>query len=120
MIIMGLRLEVYDPATDQWVKLSLYLTPGDRPGSMSHNPQEGVRELYYFDCAEDDSHSTIYRSPLGIDIVEGQTRMVINERSGWETVTELKDRDKPYVMTFKIDQDSQGRLVRFTHIAGGH
>lgn len=112
-----LSLELYDPKGQKWTPLSPILNPGDPPGSFSQNLPDGSRELYMFECAEDDSQSIIYRSPSGLDIADlrGGRDVFKTEDSDWDLVKELKRGDPPYDLTIRTDFDSQGRIIRFTH-----
>lgn len=107
-----LNIEVYNPARSEWINVG-ELKPGDRPGSMSQNKPDGTREVYLFECAQDDSHSSIYRSELGVDTEIVDARLVGTE--GLEVVSELKSGDKPYILTVGTDISPQRRIVRFTH-----
>ncbi len=91
------------------------LTPGDSPGSISHNKTDGRREMYMFECAADDSHSTIYRSIGGADGEIGDKRHV-NIMSGIEIITILYRGNEPYAMSIKTDRSEKTRQIRFSHV----
>lgn len=109
---MTLTIEAFDPERKEWIKLP-ELNPGDRPGSVSQNKPDGSREVYLFECAPDDSHSTIYRSALGVDAATSDKRIVTT--GGLEVIRELRRGEEPYILTLLTDVSSQRRIVRFTH-----
>lgn len=106
-----LNIEVYNPERSDWIKAG-ELKPGDRPGSMSQNKPDGSRDIYMFECALDDSHSTIYRSALGADTEIGDARLVTT--TGLEVVKELRKGDQPFILTLRPDERVR-RMARFTH-----
>lgn len=87
--------------------------PDDPQGSVSNNKPDGSREVYLFDCAFDDSKSTIYRSPAGIDWEVGPTRAVAST-GRLEIVKELKPGES-YELLVKTDKSPEPRRLRFTH-----
>lgn len=109
-----LELEVYHSERQQWIPVPR-VNPGDRPGSVSQNLPDGKRELYIFECAADDSHSTIYKSPIGMDIDAGNLRAVLSDRSRWEITKVLQKGDQPFILTIGTDISLQRRIIRFTH-----
>ncbi|OGE78054.1 hypothetical protein A3J19_01080 [Candidatus Daviesbacteria bacterium RIFCSPLOWO2_02_FULL_41_8] len=109
---MTLGVEVYNAMAKDWVQLP-ELKPGDRPGSVSQNKPDGEREVYLFECAPDNSHSTIYRSTFGADTEIAETRVITT--AGLEIVKELKRGEEPYVLTLKTDISDARRIIRFTH-----
>src|SRR3989344_5798873 len=109
---MTLGVEVYNAMAKDWVQLP-ELKPGDRPGSVSQNKPDGTREVYLFECAPDNSHSTIYRSKLGADAATPDTRIVTTE--GLEIIKELRRGEEPYVLTLLTDISPQRKIIRFTH-----
>jgi len=113
MFMSPLSLEAYAPE-GRWAKVG-NVNPGDPPGSISHNKPDGGRELYLFECSQDDTHSIIYRSPLGLDIAMGKSRQVFTDTSSWEVLRELRKGDEPYEMTVKMDRSPEARLIRFIH-----
>lgn len=112
---MPLQIEAYNPELSEWLKIG-DVKPNDPPGSFSQNRPDGSRELYLFECAEDNSQSTIYRSPFGIDTEIGNLRAVLNDRTEWEVMKVLRKDDEPFRITIKTDNSPQRRVVRFTHI----
>lgn len=109
-----LRVEAFHPVEKEWVRIEPELKPGDPSGSMSNNNEDGSRDLYLFECADDDSKSIIYRSGFGTDVDLGAKRVVSMDPSKLEVVKELK-RDESYEMEFNTDQSPEPRKVRFTH-----
>lgn len=110
-----LRIEVYNPERNSWIQAG-EVKPGDPPGSISSNKPDGSRDVYMFDCAPDDSKSTIQRSGFGVDaeLAEGRLRAVVPDPSRLEVVKELKPGES-YEMTIKTDRSPQPRQIRFTH-----
>ena len=106
-----LNIEVYNP-NGEWVSIGR-IRFGDNKGSMSHNKPNGDREIYTFECANDDSKSVIYRSILGIDAEVGSSRVV--NSLGEEIVRELIKGDS-YELAVKTDRTPELTRVRFTHI----
>ncbi|TSC85398.1 MAG: hypothetical protein G01um10147_1174 [Microgenomates group bacterium Gr01-1014_7] len=109
---MALNVEAFHPERNEWIKLS-QLNPGDRPASMSQNKPDGTREVYLFECAPDNSHSTVNRSTSGADASNPDIRIVVTE--GLELIKELRRGDDPFVLTLLTDNSSQRRIMRFTH-----
>lgn len=104
-----LGIEVY--ADNKWKPIGK-VKPTDQPGSMSDN-KDGRREVYIFQCAADDSGSTIYRSKLGADAEFGPNRELLT--TGLEVVKELKKGDQ-YEKDFNTDISPELRRIRFTHL----
>lgn len=109
---MTLSIEVYHPDRKEWIKLPEW-KPGDLPGSVSQDKPDGTREVYLFECASDDFHSTIYRSTLGVDTEVGSNRILTTE--GLEEIATLRRGDRPHILTLLTDISSQRRVIRFTH-----
>ncbi len=107
---MPLKTELYNPAADQWVALSV-VDCGDPPGSLSDN-RDGHRQLYVFSCAPNDCTSTIYRSRLGVDAATPVTREI--QTTGLDTVKELRRGDDPFELTVQPDNMPFPLRVRFT------
>ncbi|MEK7182805.1 MAG: hypothetical protein AAB694_01460 [Patescibacteria group bacterium] len=108
-----LSLEAYNPDKNSWITLD-EIKPLDRPGSISDNRPDGERDIYLLECAPDDSHSTIYRSKLGVDVdLTSQIRSVTSA-SGLEVIKELK-KGESFEMDVKTDRSSQPSRIRFTH-----
>jgi hypothetical protein len=70
-----LYVEVFHPIDNKWLKVG-QINPKDRPGSLSHNGENGKREMYVFSCANDDLKSVIYKSGFGTDSESGTTRII--------------------------------------------
>ena len=109
---MSLIFEGYHPERREWVILS-ELSPGDRPASLSQNKPDGMREVYLFECAPDDSCSIINRSTGGIDAANSNVRVVGTQEL--ELVKKLRRGEEPYTLTMLADGDTQGRIFRFSH-----
>lgn len=107
-----LNIEVYNSERSSWVPVG-EVKPGDRPGSISQNKPDGIREIYMFDCAPDNSHSTIYKSTFGADAAISDIRIVTTE--GLEVIKDLRKGDEPFILTVGTDISPQRRIVRFTH-----
>ena len=109
---MPLALEFYNQEAQTWIPLP-ELHPENSPGSVSHNTKEG-REVYMFECAADDSKSTIYRSVSGLDFEIDNSR-VLSTKFEAEIVKELKRGEKSYEFKIKNDRDIEVNM-RLTHI----
>lgn len=107
-----LKLKIFRERQGGWVTIG-DVKPGDRPGSISDNKADGARDVYVFECSEDDSKSTIYRSEGGLDTEKGDVRAVISLK-GLSIVKELK-RGEFYEMKIKTDKSPQPRKIRFSH-----
>lgn len=109
-----LELRMYNPFTKEWKKVG-EVPEGDN-GSISNNKPDGTRDIYFFECAEDNSHSTIYRSGFGMDmeITGTSLRELIIDGSKIEKVAELK-ADESHEMIVKTDKGSMPVNTRFTH-----
>jgi hypothetical protein len=77
-----LRIEIYNPELSRWIQVG-EVKPGDPSGSISDNKPDGTRDIYLFECAPDNSKSTIYRSGLGLDteVEQGRLRVVMPDPS---------------------------------------
>lgn len=109
-----LRIEAYRGDISRWVQVG-EVKPGDPSGSVSQNKPDGTRALYLFECAPDDSQSTIYRAKFGADVDMGKLRAVISDRNNWEIIRVLKEGEPPYRLTLKTDVSPQRRIIRFSH-----
>lgn len=67
-----------------------------------------------FDCAPDNSKSTIYRSGFGADVDFGAIRAVVPDPSRLEVVREL-GKGESFELEVKTDRSSEPRKIRFTH-----
>lgn len=108
-----LHIEVFHPVKRDWVEVGKVHST-DIPGSMSDNKPDGARDIYVFECAQDNSKSTIYRSGGGIDMEVGQFRETIMDTSKLEVVKELKDGES-FEIEVKTDRSPVARKIRFTH-----
>ncbi|HEY5601343.1 MAG TPA: hypothetical protein VIK81_04665 [Patescibacteria group bacterium] len=108
-----LSVEIYNPEARNWVKAG-EVKPGDPPGSISDNKTDGSRDIYMFDCAPDNSKSTIYRSSFGADVDLGTVRVVTSDPSRLETIKELKTGES-FEMEVKTDRSPESRRIRFVH-----
>lgn len=112
-----LNIEVYVPERSKWIGVSPQLKPGDRPGSISDNKPDSSRDIYLFECAPDDSKSTISRSGFGADteLEQERLRAVFPDPSKMEVVKELR-KGETYEMTVRSDRNpQQPTQIRFTH-----
>lgn len=110
---MVTRIEAYRSDFKSWVSVGDVL-PGQR-GSMSNNLLDGRREIYLFECATDDSHTTVKKMPFGVDIEMGNLRAILQGEKEGEVLAELKRGDKPYIISIKTDVSPERRMVRFSH-----
>lgn len=104
-----LLFEIYDGRT--WREIAR-LSPTDRPGSLSDN-KPGRRDVYYFACSKDDSHSMVNCSDAGIDAEQGMTREIYS--IGGSTVATLRKGDPHYEMEITTPKGSK-RKIRFSHV----
>lgn len=109
-----LNIEAFNSKKGEWVRVA-ELKSGDPPGSISQNMPDGRREVYLFECAEDDSESIIKKSKGGIDVVTPAMRMIVSE--GMVEIARLKDGEV-YSFSIKTDTSSERRLIRFAHRNG--
>ena len=109
---MPLALEVYSQEAKTWIPLP-ELHPGNSPGSVSYNTEKG-REVYMFECAADDSKSTIYRSLVGLDF-EADNSRVASTKFEAEIVKELRRGEKSHKLRIKNDRGFEIDM-RLSHI----
>ena len=95
----------------EWLKLES-INPGDQPGSIS-DVSKGKRDIYLFDCAPDNSKSTIYRSPVGVDMDVGEAARVITPLKDLEVIKEVK-RGESHELEVTTERGHSGTF-RFTH-----
>lgn len=107
-----LYIEVLHPIDNRWLKVG-QINPKDRPGSLSHNREDGKREMYVFSCADDDLKSVIYKSGFGTDSESGITR-TISDFSRPEIIKELK-KGESFEMKIKNDKSPEAMTLRFSH-----
>ena len=108
---MALTLEMFVPGNNKWTKLA-DISPGASPGSFSNNTGEG-REVYVFECLQDNSASVIYRSKAGVDVEMDPGRAIVT--TGLDVVKTLRVGDKPYEIQLKTDRSSGTKRILFTH-----
>jgi hypothetical protein len=96
-------------ADGDWNKV-VKLGPYDRPGSLSNVTPEGS-EIIIFECAEDDSRTTISRSKKGAHTEQGRARTIYSWEK--EEIVELKP-GQFYEMDITT-QDGSSAKVRFRH-----
>lgn len=97
----------------QWTEVGA-VRPGDRPGSISDNKDDGTRTVYLLECAEDDSKSTISKpDKLGVDATADETRII--ECIGVEIVKVLEQGSPPFELRVKWDGAKESRSLRFSH-----
>ncbi len=104
-----LLFEIYDGKN--WKEVTK-LGPIDRPGSLSDNKPKR-REVYYFQCSPDDSHSTVTRSEAGIDLEVGNARAITSIDG--TVLAVLRKGDKPYELSITTTKGLQVK-ARFSHI----
>ena len=85
------------------------LPPGEPGGSISHNWQDGKRDVILFRCCGD--HSLIWLSGAGADFLDGDDRIVIS--AGTREIARLGPDDS-FDMAVTSDQGASYR-VRWTH-----
>jgi hypothetical protein len=88
------------------------VSPGDLPGSMSHNPELGGREVFQFACLGD--YSVLYRSVAGADAEVGPLRTV--RSLGQELVARLDPGEKAELW-IRTDRMERPARIRFRHEA---
>lgn len=97
---------------EKWIKIG-EVGPGDRPGSFSNVLPSRTRELYIFECAPDNSKTTIYKSGSGIDIELENLRAVIPDPTKFTVERELKPGDS-YKKDITTTRGTQTK-IRLTH-----
>lgn len=108
-----LHVEVFHSIDKKWLRVG-EVHSTDPAGSMSDNKPNGQRDLYRFECAKDDSKSTIYRCGISIDREIGVFREVLTDVSKMEVVKELKNEES-FEINVKTDKSSESIKIRFTH-----
>jgi hypothetical protein len=89
------------------------LRTGDPPGSLSHNPPEGQRQIILFSCHGD--HSLIRRSTGGADVELGAGRVVGS--LGYEEMAKLHAGERFECLVLP-DKRTRAMRVRFRHEVG--
>jgi hypothetical protein len=110
---MVTKLEAYRHEDQKWIHVGD--VPPGQSGSLSQNLPEGRREVYIFECEQDDSKTTLYKAAPGIDIEIGRMRASFN-LGEMEVVKEIRRGDEPYRMSIKTDVSPQRRIMRLSHI----
>lgn len=108
------EIEFYQEGPGRWLKIGK-VRPGEPPGSMSNNKRGGIREIILFECAGDDSQTTIYRSGQGADAElgeKGKLRLVLPNPEKLEILKTLK-RGESYEMEITTDRGHKER-IRFS------
>lgn len=109
-------METFHPIDQKWIRV-IAVHPTDPMGSLSNNKSDGSRDLYLYECAKDDSKSTIYTSGVGADAEAGRFRAVLLNRSKLKVVKELREGEV-FEMEVVTDRVKEKRKVRFTHKKG--
>jgi hypothetical protein len=109
---MSERLVVEVAIRRGWNQAGL-LHAGDPPGSLSHNPPEGQRQIILFSCHGD--HSLIRRSTGGADIELGAGRVV--GTLGYEEMAKLRAGEH-FECLLLPDKRTRAMRVRFRHEVG--
>lgn len=107
---MSLLVERYTPERKGWRRLGELHADGP-PGSISHNPTEGPRELIMFSCQGE--HSLITRSVAGVDAEIGAARVITSV--GTETIARLEP-GKQLELMLRIDNVAMPQRIRFRHV----
>jgi hypothetical protein len=115
---MPLKMELL--THDSGVIPFMMVSPGAPPGSFSHNPKSGPRDIFMVACARDDSHSMIWRSPGGVDIAKGGVREIIGfeDLAAWPVVKRIEPGEA-YDLTLRPDNRQTEITIRFTHVRPG-
>lgn len=102
---------------DSW-RVVTHVDPG-RTGTFSNDLEDGTHELYAYECARDDSYTSIHKLLPGVEIAIGPYR-IINERiinkRDFSLEGVLRSGDKPFEMSVKTDVDPEISEIRLTHI----
>lgn len=111
-VIMPLSVEVYHKGRiEGWAFVGM-LPPG-KSGSLSNNKPDGAHEIIVFECADDDSHSSIKKSKAGIDAADSAHREILSVDM---ELIKLLRRGESYEMKIKTDNGKKAELTRFMHI----
>lgn len=111
---MPTLLEVLAP-DGSWRPAGPPVWPGP-PGSISHNPPDGPREVYLFGPADDDSHSVVFRTASD-GVLEGDDGVV--RVLGWKParlseVAQLGPGET-FELVVQTDVSAVPRRVRLRH-----
>ncbi len=108
-----LLVEAFTPTG--WIPV-LEMGPDAEPRNMSSVQTDRSREMYYFYCVPDDSHSVIKKLPPGLELDLGNKRgFILDDIKKAEIVTLLRRGDPPYRMTVQTDHSPARRIIRFSH-----
>ena len=105
------EVEIRPRGEEEWLKFNA-IKPGDPPGSIS-DVSKGQRDIYLFDCAPDNSKSTIYRSRLGVDWVVDEATRVVTPLEDVDVIKELK-KGESFELEVTTERGHSGTF-RFTH-----
>lgn len=105
------EVELRPKGQKEWLKLES-INPGDQPGSIS-DVSKGQRDIYLFECAPDNSKSTIYRSRLGVDWDVDEATRAVTPLKGREVIKELK-KGESFELEVTTERGQSGTF-RFTH-----
>lgn len=112
---MTTKVEVYNPKTKKYITVG-EVNPTDPPGSFSNVDDEGNSEIILFECARDNSKTTITRSKQGATIEQGSVRILMDDASKSENVRELTD-GQTHTMNIRPRIHTAHSKIRFTHNA---
>jgi hypothetical protein len=88
--------------------------PPGEIGSFSNNTENGVREVYAFECAPDDSKTTLYKLLPGVDVEIGRFRTI--NKNEFFPIKEMRRGDEPFEMNIKTDKSPEERKIRISHL----
>lgn len=108
---MPLLFEVWDERRSAWTEGS-QLIAGERPASISSTSVVGGRQVHHFECALDDTHSTISVFSPGVDAEAGERRVANGD------VVKLRDiaDGEEYEMKIHTDRSLVPRKMRVRHV----
>ena len=113
-----LTIEVYSDEAKKWVEAGR-LKPGDSPGSISNHTPDMRREIIMFECAADDSKSTIYKPRAEVDVtayVKGRaSQRAVRSFGDFDMIRTLRKGDS-VEMKVTTDISSGPRTLKFTHV----
>lgn len=107
-----LRVDVYNPGSDEWIQLK-DLGAEDRVGTVSDNTPEG-RYIYLFGVDKRENKAFIKKSTTGLDVNIGPNRVVSSMAS---VIVASLDLNESHELTVKTDRSKQPRRMRFTYFA---
>lgn len=109
-------LHVESSVGGSWREIGV-LQPGAQPGSMSHTKEDGSREIYIFECNQNDRDSTVFRSRAGLDIVEGLTREILSTHYD---VVQTLTAGESIELNIRGPRMQKPNPVRFSHRTSGN